>query len=86
MSGTIVRRSHDVLSRRVGAVWLVTTPDDPEVHELAGGAAVVWELLAEPSSVEALVGELAGAGAPRDEVLSCLGSLRSIGALVEVPT
>ena len=81
----IVCRSHDVLSRRVGAVWLVTTPDDPEVHELAGGAAVVWELLAERSPVDALVGSLVEMGAPRDEVHMCLESLRSIGALSEVP-
>lgn len=84
MNGTLICRAPEVLSRRVGAVWLVTTPEDPDVHELAGGAALMWERLAEPASADALVDEFAAAGAPRREVEGCLRLLRSIGALQEV--
>lgn len=85
MSGTIVRRSHDVLSRRVGAVWLVTTPGDPEMHELSGGAAVVWDRLAEPLPVEVLVGDLVDEGAPPRDILSCLVDLYLIDAIGREP-
>jgi hypothetical protein len=39
----------------VGASVLVTTPDDEEIHQLAGGASVVWEQLAETRGVEDMV-------------------------------
>ncbi len=58
----VFERSPLVLSRRVGASWLVTTPDDPEVHELQGGAAIVWERLHGPTSIDALTEGLLAAG------------------------
>lgn len=85
---TPIERSPSVLSRRVGAAWLVTTPEDPEVHELRGGAAVVWDRLEHPTSVDALVVGLAADGAQaadlRSQVEGVVGSLQDLGVLREV--
>jgi hypothetical protein len=53
--GEVFRREPTQLSRRVGAAWLVTTPNDSHLHELRGGAAIVWEKLATFSTVDELV-------------------------------
>lgn len=84
-----VERAPSVLSRRVGAAWLVTTPDDPDVHELRGGAALVWERLAAPTTVDDLTAGLAAEGAVADdlgaEIESVVQALRELGAAREVP-
>jgi len=87
---SLIERSPDVLSRRVGAVWLVTTPDDPDVHELSGGAAIVWERLDDPSSIDAVTEALmlAGAESPdlRSDVEHVFRSLQDLGVLREAQT
>jgi hypothetical protein len=76
------------MSRRVGAAWLVTTPGDPDVHELRGGAAVVWERLEEPIAVATLVSDLAAEGAAVDDlgaqVSGVVRSLQELGVAREV--
>ena len=84
----LIERSPNVLSRRVGASWLVTTADDPDIHELQGGAALVWERLEPPTSIDALIGDLLAAGvkAPdlRSQVEGVIRSLQTIHVLQEV--
>ncbi len=84
----VVERSPSVLSRRVGAAWLVTTPDDPDVHELQGGAAIVWERLERPTTVEELVAGLEADGVEEpdlyDQVEDVVRDLTRLGAVREV--
>ena len=84
----VFERSPLVLSRRVGALWLVTTLEDPEVHELQGGAAIVWERLHGPTSVDALTEGLLAAGVMAPELSSqvegVIQSLRALGVLRDV--
>ena len=81
-------RSPLVLSRRVGASWLVTTLDDPDVHELQGGAAIVWGRLDRPTLIDALTEDLLAAGVEvpdlGSQVESVLQSFRALGLLHEV--
>jgi hypothetical protein len=83
-------RSPLVLSRRVGASWLVTTPDDPDVHELQGGAAIVWERLSRPTLIDAVTEDLRAAGVEvpdlGSQVECVLQSFRALGLLHEVRT
>jgi hypothetical protein len=83
---TSFARSPEALSRRVGIDVLVTTPGDPEVHELSGGAAAVWDALDAPLTLEALVERLADRheAAPEaiaPEVDGCLRTLEAIGVV-----
>jgi len=81
-------RSRRVLSRSVGADVLVTTPDDPNVHELLGGAAAVWADLEAPRTLPELVDRLSGAhavaaGQIEGQIQACLEDLVALG-VVEV--
>jgi len=83
------RRSPRVLERHVAGGVLATTPSDPAIHELSGGAASVWSELVLPWTVDEVVGRLAAAhGAERgsiaDQVLRCIEELLAIGLLEEV--
>lgn len=83
------RRSDRALSRRVGAEVLVTTPGDPDVHELSGGAMAVWAVLEIPRTLTELVDDLAGAHGAQpaeiaDDVEGCLLTLMACGAVEEV--
>jgi hypothetical protein len=88
VSDTVIERSPSVLSRRAGAAWLVTTQEDPDVHELRGGAAIVWERLEQPSSVEVIAAGLETDGARaadlRSQVAGVVDTLRNLGVLREV--
>ncbi len=82
------RRSAEALSRRVGAEVLVTTPGDPDVHELSGGASAVWLGLEIPSTLPVLVGRLAlgygvRAGQISAQVEECVMTLLGLGLVVE---
>jgi hypothetical protein len=82
-------RSRRVLSRTVGAGVLVTTPDDPNVHELSGGAAAVWGDLEVPRTLPELVDRLAGAHAVGEDqiagqIRACLDDLVALGVVEEV--
>jgi hypothetical protein len=83
----VFERSPLVLSRRVGTSWLVTSLDDPNVHELQGGAAIVWERVDRPTSIDALTEELLAAGVEAPELSSqvegVVQSLRALGVLQE---
>ena len=86
---SLIERSPNVLSRRVGAVWLVTSRDDPDVHELSGGAAIVWERLSSPTSADELTEALMLAGtddAPdlRSDVERVFRTLQKLGLVQEV--
>jgi hypothetical protein len=86
VSAAAFLRSERALWRRVGASVLVTTVDDDEVHELMGGAVVVWEELATPSAVDDVVRRLVRAtgmtpGDLRPEVATCVQTLADIGAV-----
>ena len=81
-------RSVEVLSRRVGAEVLVTTPGDAELHELTGGASAVWRDLDVPRTRHELVDRLAAEHdvEPSDieqDVTACLDTLRDLGVVVE---
>jgi hypothetical protein len=84
----VVERSPSVLSRRVGAAWLVTTRDDPDVHELQGGAAIVWERLEGPTTLEELVAGLEADGVEepslREQVEDVVRDLTRLDAVREV--
>ena len=83
-----MERSPYVLSRRAGAFWLVTTPDDPDVHELRGGAAIVWDRLDKPMTIDALTEDLVADGARgpdlRAEIDGVIQALQDFGVLGEV--
>ena len=76
------RREPTHLSRRVGAAWLVTTPNDPLLHELQGGAARVWDELATFSTVDDLVRATGVGGGPeesREVIRGLVDALCSLG-------
>ena len=82
------RRLRRVLTRSVGADVLVTTPDDPNVHLLSGGAAAVWSELQASRTLPDLVVRLAGAhavagGQIEGQIQACLEDLVALG-VVEV--
>jgi hypothetical protein len=70
----VFQREPTQLSRRVGAVWLVTTQNDSYLHELQGGAALLWEQLTTPSTVEELVAAT-GAGEEAEQPLEVIRGL-----------
>jgi hypothetical protein len=86
VSTTAFRRSERALWRRVGASVLVTMVDHDEVHELTGGAVVVWEELATPRAIDDVVRRLVRAtgmtaGDLGAQVTACIQTLADIGAL-----
>ncbi|QCV96061.1 PqqD family peptide modification chaperone [Acidipropionibacterium acidipropionici] len=71
-----------------GDVIRIATFPDTSVYTLAGGAAVVWRLLAETMSRDYLLGVIAGAtGVSPDEIAvevdTCLAELTGLGLLIE---
>ena len=82
-----IERSPAVLSRRVGAAWLVTTVDDAELHELLGGAALLWEKLEKTTTVDELTALMGVEGTvPGDlpaQVRSVVEALRKLGIVRE---
>jgi hypothetical protein len=72
-----VHRSPAVLSRTVGDHVLLASLDRPNVDELSGSAAVVWELLATPLTTAELMDELAALYDASTEVLA-----RDVGELL----
>lgn len=83
---TRFRRSSDALYRRVGIDVLVTTPGDPQLHELSGGATAVWEGLHVSPTLQELVDRLAAehgmqADQIEGEVEACLEMLLALGVL-----
>lgn len=70
-----------------GDVIRIATFPDTSVYTLAGGAAVVWRLLAEAMSRDDLLGVIAGAtGVSPDEIAgevdTCLSELTGLGLLI----
>jgi hypothetical protein len=88
-AGPRFRRSPAALYRRAGADVLATTPADPEIHELSGGAVAVWEALTSPLDADELIGRLAsehavGADRIAEQVRRCLEDLARLGLVEEV--
>jgi hypothetical protein len=83
------RRSPAALYRQAGADVLATTPVDPEIHELSGGAVAVWEALASPLDADELIARVAsehgvGAAGIAEQVRRCLEELARLGLVEEV--
>ena len=83
------RRSPAALYRRAGADVLATTPADPEIHELSGGAVAVWEALTSPLDADELSARLAsehgvGADGIAEQVRRCLEELAGLDLVEEV--
>jgi hypothetical protein len=83
---TRFRPSADVMVRRVGPDVLVTRPDDPQTHELSGGATAVWEGLYVSPTLPELVDRLAlqhGMEVEQIEgqIESCLEMLLGLGVV-----
>jgi hypothetical protein len=81
-------RSQTALHRRMGTDVLVTTPTDPEVHQLSGGAVGVWEALDSPLALDELVARLArehalGGARIAEQVRRCVEELARLGVLEE---
>jgi hypothetical protein len=83
---TRLRRSSDVLYRRVGADVLVTRPGDSMIHELSGGASAVWNGLSTSPTPPELVGRLSAEHGTQieeieGEVRDCLEMLLDLGVV-----
>ena len=59
MTAPRIVASPKALVRRFGDEVLLAAADGDEIHRLTGTAAIVWDALAEPTSVDAVVARLA---------------------------
>ena len=83
------RRSPEALWRDAGSAIVVTTASDAEIHELLGGAGLVWSELADPRTVSELLERLAATydvsgEAIEEQVSGVLETMRGLGVVEEI--
>lgn len=82
-------RSPEALWRDAGSTVVVTTASDPDVHELLGGAGLVWSELADPRTISELLEQLAATYDVSGEVIEqqvsgVLETMRGLGVVEEI--
>lgn len=83
---TIIRQSGDVISREVGGQLVILTPGKGTVHELDELGCFIWELCAEPVSIDAMTAKIVSEydvdeSVAQKDLMSFLAKLIDAGAV-----